>query len=113
EADGTLYGVLEMVAIEMAVQGDAVDVRDVRAHHQSRLLTARPGLEQSRLAWRQLDGVGRCLDQCINRPTDILRPIEKTPLTEEAVVYRDIERPPGVRIEESVQPVLDHVFTPQ
>jgi hypothetical protein len=108
EPDGLADRVVDQPAPRLRGRLRGVDVRDVAAQDQRGLVAARPALEEVGLADRELDGVGRGIDQRVDRALHVLDAGEHARLAGDAVVDGHVEAPVRVRVEEAVQAVLLH-----
>ena len=108
EPDGLADGVLDHQRPRVGGDLGRVDVRGVGAHDERGLVAAGVALEQVGLAGRELDGVGRGVDQRRDRGLHVLDAGEEVGLAGEAVVDGDVEAAAGGGVEESVQAVGLH-----
>ena len=71
----------------------SVDIRDVGAQDESRTLPPALLLEESRLADRQLDGIGFCGCKGVDCGSQVFDARQERSFAEEAVIDRDVEAP--------------------
>jgi hypothetical protein len=87
----------------MVGEGTAVDIGDISAEHERRALSATAALNQACLTNRQLNGIRGCLDQGVDRVSEVFDARQKCRLAKEAMIDRDVKASLGIGVEQSVQ----------
>ena len=96
-------GVADHSAEQRARQILAIDVGDIRAEDERRLVFAGNRLQQLCLADGELDGIRRRLDQRAHALVEVFDPGEETAFIEKSMVDGDIETAFGFGVEESIE----------
>jgi hypothetical protein len=108
EAERLLHRVADHPAEKRPRQLCAIDVGDIGAEDQRRLLPPWDLLQQFRLADRQLNRIGRSFHQGPDGAVEVLDPMQKATFIEEAMVHRHIEAAAGAVMEKAIEAKLFH-----